>query len=159
MSEKQFELICESDEFGNEMWNVFNNAPEVNDVLSCEEVVDLLNNLTEENEELKKGKERYELLYRHAEEEISNRILSIKEHIENCSDEQVKQSLQELFYSEVNEYDISKENRRLRTENDELKVSINNLCNEINEKDTMTSTEILVKLMNILNKEGVNDEF
>ena len=92
-----------------------------------EEECDLLNKLTEENKELKKGKTRYELLYRHSKEEISNRILSIKEHIENCSDNQVKQSLQELFYSEVIEYDISKENRRLRTENDQLRQKIKEL--------------------------------
>lgn len=89
-----------------------------NDVpLTNKEVVDLLN----ENEQLKKQKARYKRLSEIRNEEINNRILTIKEFIDNCSNEEVKKELEDLFYSEVNEYDLSKKYRKLHEENEDLK--------------------------------------
>lgn len=85
--------------------------------LTNKEVVDLLN----ENEQLKKQKARYKRLSEIRNEEINNRILTIKEFIDNCSNEEVKKELEDLFYSEVNEYDLSKKYRKLHEENEDLK--------------------------------------
>ena len=49
MTEKRFELIWETDE----MCNVFDNDLDVNSTISVEDVVDLLNELSEKNEQLK----------------------------------------------------------------------------------------------------------
>ncbi|MBQ2832375.1 hypothetical protein [Methanobrevibacter sp.] len=77
--------------------------------------------LEKENEQLKKQKARYKRLSEIRNEEINNRILTIKEFIDNCSNEEVKKALEDLFYSEVNEYDLSKKYRKLHEENEDLK--------------------------------------
>ena len=96
--------------------------------LNANDVVDLLNKLNEENkglkeenEQLKKQKAKYKRLSEIRNEEINNRILTIKEFMDNCSNEKVKKALEDLFYSEVNEYDLSKKYRKLREENEDLK--------------------------------------
>lgn len=91
------------------------------DCLEPEEIVDLLNCLNDENEQLKKQKVKYKRLSEIRDEEINNRILTIKEFMDNCSNEKVKKALEDLFYSEVNEYDLSKKYRKLREENEDLK--------------------------------------
>lgn len=87
--------------------------------------------LKEENRELKKKnirlnreKERYKRLSEIRDENINNRILSLKEFINNCEDEKVKNALEDLFYSEVKEYDLAKENRKLKKENKFLRCTI-----------------------------------
>ena len=80
-----------------------------------------INKLADENGQLKKQKARYKRLSEIRNEEINNRILTIKEFIDNCSNEEVKKELEDLFYSEVNEYDLSKKYRKLHEENEDLK--------------------------------------
>lgn len=82
---------------------------------------DVLDKKNKENEQLKKQKARYKRLSEIRNEEINNRILTIKEFIDNCSNEEVKKALKDLFYSEVNEYDLSKKYRKLHEENEDLK--------------------------------------
>ena len=91
------------------------------DCLEAEEIVDLLNCLNDENEQLKKQKVKYKRLSEIRDEEINNRIFTIKEFMDNCSNEKVKKALEDLFYSEVNEYDLSKKYRKLCEENEDLK--------------------------------------
>lgn len=91
------------------------------DCLEAEEIVDLLNCLNDENKQLKKQKVKYKRLSEIRDEEINNRILTIKEFMDNCSNEKVKKALEDLFYSEVNEYDLSKKYRKLCEENEDLK--------------------------------------
>lgn len=86
------------------------------------------NRLENENEQLKQKKERYKLLSEIRDEKINNRILTIKEFISNCSDDIVKNELENLFYSEVNDYDLAKENRKLKRENEQLKEFIKSLA-------------------------------
>ena len=93
--------------------------------LTKQELMDLLNALHEENGQLAKEKERYKRLSEIRREEINNRILTIKEFIENCSDNKVKKILEDLFYSEVKEYELSTQNRKLLYENEQLKSEIN----------------------------------
>lgn len=88
------------------------------------DVVNLLNELSEENGQLEKEKERYKRLSKIRQQEIDNRILTIKEFINNCSDNKVRSALKELFYSEVNEYDLSLKYRELTDENEQLKKEI-----------------------------------
>lgn len=107
------------------------------DCLDEKEIVNRLNGLYEENKELEQQKERYKRLSEIREKEINNRILTIKEFIDDYSDDYgIKNVLLDLFYSEVKEYDLSKkymalkkENEQLRKENDmfscELSVSAN----------------------------------
>lgn len=76
--------------------------------------------LKKENEELRNKKERYKRLSEIRQQQIDNRILTIKEFINNCSDNKVKSTLKELFYLEVNEYDLSSEKRKLLNENEQL---------------------------------------
>ena len=89
-----------------------------------EPVCDLLNEQDMEIKELTKEKERYKLLSEIRDEAINNRILTIKEFINNCSDDAVKKELKNLFYSEVNEYDLAKENRELKNQNEKLKKEL-----------------------------------
>ena len=91
--------------------------------LTNEEVVDELQGLSDENFELKRKKERYKRLSEIREEEINNRILTIKEFINN-SDGELKEALRNLFYSEVIEYDLSKQYRELKKENEKLKQEL-----------------------------------
>lgn len=77
--------------------------------------------LEKENEQIRNKKERYKRLSEIRQQQINNRILTIKEFINNCSDNKVRSVLKELFYSEVNEYDLSSENRKLLNENEKLK--------------------------------------
>ena len=81
-------------------------------------------NLRKENEELKIKKERQERLSEIWEQEINNRILSLKEFIENCHDDAVKKALKDYFYSTVNEYDLSAKYRELKKENEKLKKEL-----------------------------------
>lgn len=85
--------------------------------------------LETENNQLKREKERYKRLSEIRDENINNRILSIKEFINNCEDEKVKNTLEDLFYSEVKEYDLAKENRTLKKDNEQLKFKLNE-CKE-----------------------------
>lgn len=111
------------------MCNIFNGVSYIfkgdvklegkEDLLELEEYVD---KLSEENEQLKKQKARYKRLSEIRNEEINNRILTIKEFIDNCSNEKVKKALEDLFYSEVNEYDLSKKYRKLYDKNKKLQL-------------------------------------
>lgn len=92
------------------------------------------NRLKEENNQLKREKERYKRLSEIRAENINNRILSIKEFINNCEDEKVKDTLEDLFYSEVKEYDLAKENRELKKEVERL-TCINKQLEERLDKD------------------------
>lgn len=121
--------------------------------LTNEEVVDELQGLSNENIELKRKKERYKRLSEIREEEINNRILTIKEFINN-SDGELKEALRNLFYSEVIEYDLSKQYRDLKKENEWLKQQIKDLykfvkCDVDNEIDVYPKS-ILEYLVNIL---------
>ena len=89
---------------------------------SADALIDEVNALYEENEQLKKQKARYKRLSEIRNEEINNRILTIKEFIDNCSNEKVKKALEDLFYSEVNEYDLSKKYRKLYDKNKKLQL-------------------------------------
>ena len=86
-----------------------------------------LNELHEENKQLKQQKARYKRLSEIRNEEINNRILTIKEFIDNCSNEKVKKALEDLFYSEVNEYDLSKKYRKLHDKYKKLQLENNGL--------------------------------
>ena len=96
-----------------------------------DEYLKKINEMLDENEQLAKEKERYKRLSEIRREEINNRILTIKEFIENCSDNKVRMVLKELFYSEVNEYDLSSENRKLLHENEQLKSKNRGLQSEL----------------------------
>ena len=92
------------------------------DCLEAEEIVGLLNELSEENNQLKQQNERYKRLSEIREKEINNRILTIKEFIDDYSDDYgIKNVLLDLFYSEVKEYDLSKKYMALKKENEQLK--------------------------------------
>ena len=92
------------------------------DCLDEKEIVNRLNELYEENNELKRQKERYKRLSEIREKEINNRILTIKEFIDDYSDDYgIKNVLLDLFYSEVKEYDLSKKYMALKKENEQLK--------------------------------------
>ena len=97
--------------------------------VNCDEDVflKLVNELADENEQLKQQKARYKRLSEIRNEEINNRILTIKEFIDNCSNEKVKKALEDLFYSEVNEYDLSKKYRKLHDKYKKLQLENNGL--------------------------------
>ena len=86
------------------------------------ELAEYVDKLQDENEQLKKQKAKYKRLSEIRNEEINNRILTIKEFIDNCSNEKVKKALEDLFYSEVNEYDLSKKYRKLYDKNKKLQL-------------------------------------
>ena len=136
MTEKRFKLV--------DIGFVYDN----DELIGMEEIVDLLNELDEkyvdefslretlqqelqrveeENEQIRNKKERYKRLSEIRQQQINNRILTIKEFINNCSDNKVRSVLKELFYSEVNEYDLSSENRKLLNENEQLKEQLKEL--------------------------------
>lgn len=92
-------------------------------------LVTVANYVISENQQLKKEAERYKLLSEIRQQEINNRILTIKEFITNCSDNQVRSALKKLFYSEVKEYDLSAKYRKLLNENEQLKIEIQQLKN------------------------------
>lgn len=89
--------------------------------LTDKEVVDLLSQLNDENEQLIREKERYKTLHRIACEQIDNRILTIKNFVEECSDDNVKKALKKLLCTEVQAYDVSAKNSALIDENEKLK--------------------------------------
>lgn len=92
------------------------------DCLDEKEIVNRLNGLYEENKELEQQKERYKRLSEIREKEINNRILTIKEFIDDYSDDYgIKNVLLDLFCSEVKEYDLSKKYMALKKENEQLK--------------------------------------
>ena len=97
--------------------------------VNCDEDVflKLVNELAEENKQLKQQKAKYKRLSEIRNEEINNRILTIKEFIDNCSNEKVKKALEDLFYSEVNEYDLSKKYRKLHDKYKKLQLENNGL--------------------------------
>ena len=102
------------------------------DCLETEEIVDLLNCLNDENKQLKQQKDRYKRLSEIREKEINNRILTIEEFIDDYSDDYgIKNVLLDLFYSEVKEYDLSKEYMALKKENEQLKQHNTELINKI----------------------------
>lgn len=109
-------------------WHIYKDGDFFIEITNCEEdakkLCDLLNELHEENKKLKIKKERYERLSEIREQEINNRILSLKEFIENCHNDAVKKALTNYFYSTVNEYDLSAKYRRLKKENKELKKEL-----------------------------------
>ena len=116
MAEKQYKV------------GYFEDPNPVDDYVECDgeyldasDVVKLLSKLQEENEQLKRKKERYKQLSEIRDETINNLILSIKEFADNCEDEKVKNILKDLLYSEVKEYDLAKENRKLKKEVERLK--------------------------------------
>ena len=108
--------------------------------LTATDVAKLLNKLSEENNQLKREKKRYKQLSEIRAENINNRILSIKEFINNCEDEKVKDTLEDLFYSEVKEYDLAKENRKLKKEVERLKC-INKQLEERLDKDIVLNMD------------------
>ena len=141
------------------------------------ELVDLLNEqdvtikeLEKENKELKKQKERYKRLSEIRSEEINNRILTIKEFIDDCSDEEIKEVLNDLFYSEVNEYDLSKKYRGLHEENEELKAKVTGLendwkqfekdCKECEKEKNLTAKQlqVVIEIIKELNVVGINGD-
>lgn len=87
--------------------------------------------LNDENENLKLKCEIYQRLSEIRNVEIHNRILTIQDYINDCEDENVKQELKRLFYSEVKEYDLSKELRELEKENHVLNAKVNRLMDEL----------------------------
>lgn len=97
-------------------------------------IINKLNELTHENNQLKREKKRYKQLSEIRAENVNNRILTIKEFINNCEDEKVKDTLEDLFYSEVKEYDLAKENRELKKEVERL-TCINKQLEERLDKD------------------------
>ena len=99
-------------------------------------IIELANekrDLKDENEQLKRKKERYKLLSEIRDEKINNRILTIKEFIDNCSDDFVKNELEKLFYSEVKEYDLAKENRQLKHDYGQLQYEMSQIVEKYNE--------------------------
>ena len=88
------------------------------------ELEEEIRNLQKENSELKLKSNKYKILSEVRKKEIHNRILSIRDYINDCEDENVKQELKGLFHSEVKEYDLSNELRELKKENEQLKEKI-----------------------------------
>lgn len=129
MTKKQYKVIIDNlDEYSVLRYDGSIVSTEITNKAVAELFCDELNEqderiqeLEDENERLKQEKERYKRLSEIRNEQINNRILTIREFIDNCSNEDVKNALQDLFYSEVNEYDLAKENRKLAEENDSLK--------------------------------------
>ena len=120
--------------------NEFDELEYITDIVDCEyrdfeDFIEFANEMAKENEQLKhqnellsddleqlrNKKERYKRLSEIRQQQINNRILTIKEFINNCSDNKVRSVLKDLFYSEVKEYDLSSENRKLLNENEKLK--------------------------------------
>ena len=130
MSEQRFEnrLNRESIYF-NTLNPVWDNKKQ--DGLNVFEMIDMLNDLYRQ-------KERYKRLSEIRDEKIDNYILTIKEFRDNCPDDKVKDILNDLFYSELNEYDISKECRELKKELETYK--------EVNNKLQKKITELVEKL-------------
>ena len=60
-------------------------------------------------------------MHRIACEQIDNRILTIQNFVEECSDDKVKQALKKLLCTEVKQYDVSAKNSALIDENEKLK--------------------------------------
>ena len=119
--------------------------------------------LKEENRELKKKnirlnreKERYKRLSEIRDENINNRILSLKEFINNCEDEKVKNILEDLFYSEVKEYDLAKENGELKKENEQLKSTNMEMEDYLGrlEESCIISSKRLKTIMNYAKENG-----
>ena len=110
----------------------------------------------EENEQLKQQRERYKRLSEIREEEINNRILTIKEFIDDYSDDYEKKVLWDLFHSEVKEYDLSKKYRDLKKENEKLgkELNIYKYANNLLQSEVIRLVEVksqLEKKVNALN--------
>lgn len=135
MAEKErvtVDFDSESYYLDGEYWESWDNyGEEMADAINKE-----FNKLSEENNQLKREKERYKLLSEIRDENINNRILSLKEFINNCEDAKVKNTLEDLFYSEVKEYDLAKENRKLKEENEQLKQENVKLREKLNNGDS-----------------------
>ena len=115
MNEKQYRL----NKWGTRLLK--NNRPLFDWINEADDIVDLLNELHEENKQLIREKERYKRLHAIAHEQIDNRILTIQNFIEECSDEKIKKALKKLLCTEVLDYDVSAKNRALIDENEQLK--------------------------------------
>ena len=115
---------------------------------------DKLNAINEEKEQLKFERERYKRLSEIRQESINNRILTIKEFIDNCSDKKVKKTLEQLFHSEIKEYDLSKKIRKLEKENEQLKTVINRYEKYSNKKND----ELNFRQLDILKLKEENEE-
>ena len=115
MTEKQYRL----NKWGTRLLK--NNRPLFDWINEADDIVDLLNELHEENKQLIREKERYKRLHAIAHEQIDNRILTIQNFIEECSDEKIKKALKKLLCTEVLDYDVSAKNRALIDENEQLK--------------------------------------
>ena len=101
--------------------------------LTDKEVVDLLSQLNDENEQLIMEKERYKTLHRIAHEQMDNRILTIQNFVDECSDDNVKKALEKLLCTEVLDYDVSAKNSALIDENEQLKSENKRLTDKLNE--------------------------
>ena len=108
------------------------DTPE-HDLIMFKKITEMLESTIKKNEQLKFERDRYKRLSEIRQENINNRILTIKEFIDNCSDKKVKKILKQLFYSEVKEYDSSKKIRKLEKENEQLKQEIEAFKMEIAE--------------------------
>ena len=115
------------------------------DCLDEKEIVNRLNGLYEENNELKRQKERYKRLSEIREKEINNRILTIKEFIDDYSDDYgIKNVLLDLFHSEVKECDLSKEYMALKKENEQLKSTIAQLIEQNRKNNDLLQSDIRI---------------
>ena len=97
---------------------------ETGKIIHGSKIGDLMNEQEEKIQQLKREKERYKRLSEIRDEHINNRILSLKEFINNCEDEKVKTILEDFFYSEVKEYNLAKENRKLKRYNKSQELEI-----------------------------------
>ena len=137
MTEKRFKISI--GEFEEE--NIIDTVKKI-EITKISDMCIQMNTLYDENEQLKKEKERYKRLSKIRQQQIDNRILTIKEFINNCSDNKVRSTLKELFYSEVNEYDLSSEKRKLLNENEQLKKQLDYIQNLISEHIKHQKTEL-----------------
>lgn len=136
MTEKRFRLGYVCGDYGlidNDEWIDLHSMSE-NSEKNVQICINKMNELSDENEQLRNKKERYKRLSEIRQQEINNRIFTIKEFINNCSDNKVRRALKKLFYSEVNEYDLSSENRKLLKENEQLKSRIKEVTELLSEE-------------------------
>jgi hypothetical protein len=126
MTVKRFKLGYVCGDYGlidNDEWIDLHSMSE-NSEKNVQICINKMNELADENEQLKFERDRYKRLSEIRHELINNRILTIKEFIDNCSDKEVKKTLEQLFHSEVKEYDLSKKIRKLEKENEQLKKDL-----------------------------------
>ena len=153
-------LLNELNDGKNKLSGMMFNLSEINHKLEKEN-----EQLKEKNEELKSALSDIDWSY---EQSMDNEIETVNENLLLLKDvKQLKKENEELknlveALKRVNEIEnrsshefikaYSETNGKLLNEIEQLKSSIDKICTEIKEKDTITTTEILVKLMNILDK-------